>query len=254
MVLQCLGSSRLIDSSQAWSIFIRDDGSGRHLFDMDVPCPMKYRGPTARSTFATRAMCAGNFIYKLYRARAFSRLICNDFARKASEPRRAEWGGRKQRGKSLGRRYEWFISRGRLIFRPGCGGENVLWKRRSFLSRPFSISSFSSSPRFSPPPPPPLRPPSPLDLYRLTQFNRVLPRARVFVRHYSATVYRSRASRRYFLWLEFHTSRTLFPACGHHHPRRVFNYCVLEWCCLPAARYFFLPLLCASRRCSEISR
>lgn len=54
--------------------------------------------------------------------------------------RNGKW---KRRGKSLGRRYEWFISRGRLIFRPGCGG-NVLWKRRSFLS-PFAISSFHPS-------------------------------------------------------------------------------------------------------------
>lgn len=58
----------------------------------------------------------------------------------------------------------------------------------------------------------PTSPPSlsPRDLLRLTQFNRVLPRTRVLVRHYSdrGAVYRSRASRRYFLWLEFHTSRT----------------------------------------------
>jgi len=90
------------------------------------------------------------------------------------------------------------------------------------------------------------------DLLRLIQFNRVLSRPRVFIRHYSdrGAVYRSRASRRYFLWLEFHTSRTSSP--GHHHPRRFFNYCVLERCCLPAARYFFL-LLCASHR-NEVFR
>lgn len=43
-----------------------------------------------------------------------------------------------------------------------------------------------------------------------TQFNRILPRIRVFVRHYRdrVAVYRSRASHRYFLQFEFHTSHS----------------------------------------------
>lgn len=152
--------------------------------------------------------------------------------------RNGKW---KRRGKSLGRRYEWFISRGRLIFRPGCGG-NVLWKRRPFLSllSPSRLSTLRA---------PYLSPVSPRDLLRLTQFNRVLPRTRVLVRHYSdrGAVYRSRASRRYFLWLELHTSRT--PSARRAAtitspvlPGRFFNYCILERCCLPAARYFISPL------------
>lgn len=146
--------------------------------------------------------------------------------------RNGKW---KRRGKSLGRRYEWFISRGRLIFRPSCGG-NVLWKRRSFLS-PFSSFYPSHS-----------LPLSPRSARRLTQFNRVLPRTRVLVRHYSdrGAVYRSRASRRYFLWLEFHMSRTSSARrAATITPRptgRFFNYCILERCCLPAARYFISPL------------
>lgn len=103
-------------------------------------------------------------------------------------------------------------------------------------------------------------PPSPRDLLRLTQFNRVLPRTRVLVRHYSdrGAVYRSRVSRRYFLWLEFHTSRT--PSARRaatitlpRPPGRFFNYCILERCCLPAARYFISPTR-APRRCSEVFR
>lgn len=96
-------------------------------------------------------MCAGNFIYKLYRARAFSRLICHDFAHKASEPRRAEWGGRKQRGKSLGRWYEWFISRGRLIFRPGRGGKRPV--EETLVSLPFLHLVFLFFPVLHPPHP-----------------------------------------------------------------------------------------------------
>lgn len=130
------------------------------------------------------------------RARAFSRLICNDFARAQSEraAKRREEGSRGENRR--GRRYEWFISRGRLIFRPSCGGTSP-WKRWSSLSLACSLDFF------------------PFSLFVLciirptdTQFNRVLPRTRVFVRHYRdrVAVYCLRASRRYFLWLGFHVS------------------------------------------------
>lgn len=100
----------------------------------------------------------------------------------------------------------------------------------------FSLLSLSRLSRFSPFPLPTIH----SVWHNLITFYRA--HTRVFVRHYSdrLALYRSRASHRYFLQLEFYTSRTSFPACGHHHhTRRFFNYCVLEWCCLPAVRYFF---------------
>lgn len=81
--------------------------------------------------------------------------------------------------------YEWFISRGRLIFRPGYGGNIPARARRGdtdrgclfflslFLFLFISLSIFRSFSLISPSPPP-----------LSTQFKRVSPRARVFVRHY----------------------------------------------------------------------